>query len=183
MDDEKILALYFERNEKAISESEKKYGHYCLEIASGILENREDSEECVSDTWLTAWNIIPPKHPDILRLFFGKIARNSAIERYRRNRAEKRGGKLTRILDELSDILPKESEKLEDAVILKDSINRFLAALETRERVIFLRRYFYADTIGDIAFYMGLGRGNVAVILSRCRKKLKAHLESEGYSI
>lgn len=185
MDDEKIIELYFARDEAAIFETSEKYGSYCYKIASGIVGNHEDSEECVNDTWLRAWNSIPPHRPDILRLFLGKITRNTAIEKYRKNRAKKRGkGKIDAVLDELSEILSScDGADFEDSVLLSDSISKFLAGLEVRDRTVFLRRYFFGESISEISYLMDLSKVNVSVILSRTRKKLKIFLMGEGYTL
>ena len=182
MDDNKIIALYFERSEEAIAESEKKYGKYCYKIAKNILTLHEDAEECVSDTWLKAWGAIPPQKPKKLSAFFATITRNLALNRVESIFAEKRGGVLLPILDELAEILPDDGgeEWTVDAIVMKDAINSFLATLPKDVRIVFLQRYWYVRSAKEIARDLGLTESNVYVILSRTRKDFKRHLEKEG---
>lgn len=182
MDDRQIIALFYDRDEKAISEIAQKYGGYCFSVANTILQNEQDSEECVSDTWLRAWNAIPPGKPSCLRLFLGKITRNLAFNRWKAMHSQKRGGgTLTVALDEISEFLPDPARvdtPAEEEEFLR-SVNRFLRSLPERDRNIFLCRYYFAESAKAIAEKCALTEGNVRKILSRTRNKLKAYLERE----
>ncbi len=184
MQDTEIIELYFKRDESAIAMTEKAYGKYCFSIAENILHNPQDSEECVSDALLRAWQSIPPQKPTRLKLFLAKIARNLAFDRYRMRHAEKRSGdEMAVVLDELEECIAS-SEDIEaeyEQKDLKEIINAFLRTLPVRERQIFLRRYFYAEPVKDIANMFGLNQNHVSVILKRTRKKLGEHLKEEGY--
>lgn len=184
MEDSKIVELYWKRDDNAISESDKKYGAYCFAISNNILHNSEDSEECVSDTWFNAWNAIPPKKPERLKMFFAKITRNLSFNRYTAAAAKKRGGsEMELVLDELAECLAddKNVESEFRHRLLERSINRFVKDLPEREQNIFLRRYFFAENTSMIAKNYKLSANNVMVILSRVRKKLKLYLAKEGY--
>lgn len=184
MEDGQIIELYWQKNPDAISETADKYGTYCFKIADSILHNIEDSEECVNDTWLHAWNAIPPKRPSVLRLFLAKIARNLAFDRFSALNAEKRGGtELVLVLDELAECLGggTDTESAYETKELGECIRRFVRALPEKNGNVFVRRYFFAESVADIAKRYGLSEGNVMVILSRTRKKLKDHLQTEGY--
>ncbi len=184
MDDLQLIELYFARNQDAIRQTEKTYGAYCFSIADQILHNPQDAEECLSDTWLRAWNSIPPSRPARLKLFLGKITRNLAFDKYRRKSAGKRGsGEFEAVLDELSECIPASDnvEQAFDAQQLRQSLNSFLKALPQRDRQIFLKRYFYAKNVKDIAEEYRLTANHCTVILKRVRKKLQAYLEQEGF--
>ncbi|MBR1555652.1 MAG: sigma-70 family RNA polymerase sigma factor [Oscillospiraceae bacterium] len=184
MDDAQIIELYFRRNQDAVRETEKEYGAYCFSIADNILHNQQDDEECISDTWLRAWNSIPPQKPARLKLFLGKITRNLAFDRYRQKTAGKRGnGEFTAVLDELAECVasPDDVEKSFDARILRQRLNDFLKSLPQRERQIFLKRYFYAESVKNIAEEFQISANYCTVILKRVRKKLQAYLEQEGF--
>ena len=186
MEDGKILDLYFDRDERALEETEKKYGAYCFTVANGILQCVRDAEETVSDTWLQAWNAIPPQRPAFLKLFLGKIARNLAFTRWRKANAEKRGGGAVAVaLDELAECIPG-GERVDDALNGKElakTIRAFLDTVPKREQDIFLRRYFYAEETAAIAVRYGMKNANVLRILSRTRMKLKDYLVKEGYDL
>lgn len=184
MTDNQIIALYWRRSETAISETADKYGAYCRTVADHILHSREDSEECVNDTWLRAWNAIPPQRPARLRMFLAKITRNLAFDKFKAQTAGKRGGgEVELILDELSECVSAggDAEGQFLAQELEETINRFVHTLPKRDCSIFVRRYFFAESIEAIAKKYGLSANNVTVILSRTRQKLKAHLKEEGY--
>lgn len=186
MTDYDIVKLYLERSEKAIGETEKKYGGYCITVAKNILGNELDAEECVNDTYLRAWNSIPPNKPKKLNTYLGKITRNLAINRYHHYNAEKRGnGQTDLVLEELNFCLPSESEteKDFDEKLLTKSIEHFLKAQSREKRNIFLRRYWYASSIGEIARDFSMSESKVKSILFRMREKLKLHLEKEGIFI
>ena len=181
--DEKIVDLYWCRDERAIHETAHKYGAYCHSIAWNIVHNREDSEECVNDTWLRAWNGIPPQRPTKLRMFLAKITRNLAFDKYKAQTAQKRGGEIETVLYELAECITA-SETVEDHVIaqeLKGAVNKFVCDLPLREGNVFVRRYFFAETAAQIGQKYGMSAGNVMVTLSRTRQKLRVYLEKEGY--
>lgn len=185
MDDRQIVELYFARDEKAIEESSQKYGIYCFTLANSILQSDRDAEECVNDTWLRTWNSIPPQKPNCLRLFLAKITRNLAFDKYRERNRQKRGGIVLLALDEISEFLPASEyvETQAEEEELMRSINRFLRSLTERDCNIFINRYFHVKSTKTIADQYDLTEGNVQKILFRIRKKLKHHLESEGYTI
>ena len=184
MKDEEIIGLYFDRDERAITESDLKYGRYVFTVAQNILKSREDSEECVNDTWLRSWNTIPPKRPSFLRMFFAEITRNLAFDRYRREHAKKRSdGELPLVLDELEECI-SDRRSVEDEIIgeeLSDCISKFVRNLPERDGNLFLRRYFFTESVQDIAKMYGMKPNNVTVILKRVREKLRKHLVKEGY--
>ncbi len=184
--DHEIVALYHARDERAIEQTAQKYGDYCFTIADNILKNKEDSEECVNDTWLQTWNTVPPQRPSSLKYYLAKITRNLSISRWRERNTEKRGGgELTLALSEMEEFLAdtRETENEADRAAFADCLNRFLHALPARECDIFLRRYFYVDATKEIARRYGIREANVLLILSRTRAKLRAHLEKEGYTV
>jgi len=185
MEDSQIIKLYWDRDETAIRESDAAHGAYCHAVAMNILSNREDSEECVSDTWLRAWNVIPPQKPDRLRSFFARITRNLAIDRYRKRMAEKRNENMSTVIDELEGVLSStESVESEmDRHELTQSLNRFLASLSVRDRQIFIRRYFWCEDTEKISRDMGLKQNSLNVILHRTRSRLRAHLTKEGWEV
>ena len=184
MEDNQIIRLYCERSEEAIRQTAAKYGNYCHTIAYNILHNLEDSEECVSDTWLRAWNVIPPQHPQFLSAFFARITRNLALNRYAWDHAQKRGGDvLYMTLEELSECVGTyDTDAVSDDELAK-VMNRFISGLSKESRKIFLRRYWYMDTVKEIAKAYGIGESKVKMSLSRSRKRLKEMLEKEGISL
>ncbi len=183
MEDSQIINLYFARNEQAIKETDTKYGGYCYSIAYNILTNQEDAQECVSDTYLSAWNAIPPRRPPVLAAFLGKITRHISIDRWRKYRAFKRGeGQIEIALDELSECV-SGAQSAEDAAIRKEilaAVNRFLGEMNDMERSIFLCRYWYLDSVEDIAEKSSFSVSKVKSMLLRIRKRLNASLEKEG---
>lgn len=184
MDDDRIVELYWKRNENAISETATKYGSYLNSISYNILVNREDAQECVNDTYHDAWNSMPPHRPSILSTFLGKITRRISIDRWRRLNAEKRGGgELTLALDELEDCV-SGSDSVEDEIKRRELaklFNDFLNTLPVTERRVFLCRYWYMDSIQSIAQQFGFSQSKVASMLNRTRGKLRAQLVKEGY--
>ena len=184
--DHEIVTLYHTRDERAIALTAQKYGDYCFTIANNILKSKEDSEECVNDTWLCTWNTIPPQKPNSLKYYLAKITRNLSISRWRERNTEKRGGgELTLALGEMEEFLAdtREMENEADRIAFADCLNRFLRSLPARECHIFLRRYFHVETTGQIARRYGMKEANVLLILSRTRAKLRVHLEKEGYTV
>ena len=186
MEDSMILALYNNREEAAITETASKYGGYCTKIAMNILNNRQDADECVNDTWLKAWNAIPPKMPAVLSLFLGRITRNLSIDVYNANRRKKRGGDDTTImLEELGECISMSSNTEDDFDFkeTKEAINSFLRSIKEEPRVVFIRRYWYADSVADIARRYKMSESKVKSLLMRTRNKLKQYLEEGGVII
>ena len=184
MEDSRIINLYWQRNPDAIAETNDKYGDYCFNVADNILKNHEDAEECVNDTWLRAWNTIPPQRPAKLKLFLAKITRNLAFDLYRTKSAEKRGqGEIDLVMDELSECIPSKYSVCAEyeGRELAECIRNFAKTLPVRDCNILIRRYFYAEAVSDIAKKYGMKENNVTVILHRSRKKLKEYLVKEGY--
>ena len=179
MEDEKIVMLYWERNENAIRESEQKYGKYCYTIAYNILHSHEDSDECVNDTWNGAWNSMPSEKPSRLQSFLARITRNIAIDRFRYDSAQKRGAEVESAIDEYWECIPNGDASIDDEFVLKQAINGFLESLDTRTRVIFMRRYWYSMSVKDIAEGMRLSESHVSVILFRTRIRFKEYLTKE----
>ena len=186
MEDSQIVALYLQRDERALEETARKYGKYCFSIAHNILGNREDAEEAVSDTYLGAWATIPPHKPVILSTFLGKIARRTAIKYWHRSRTQKRGGgELALALDELSEFLSdgRTPETAIETAELTRILNEFLYKLPKEERTVFVSRYWYLDPIDTIAQRFGFSRSKVKSMLLRTRKKLSATLQKEDVTI
>lgn len=184
MKDSVIIKLFWMRDERAITETDTKYGAYCYQVADNILCSREDSEECVSDTWFRAWNAMPPQKPEYLRLFLAKITRNLAFNRYRHGHTQKHGGgTIVMALEELGECVAANGSAAEAAELhaLEQQINQFAHSLPKRDCDIFVRRYFYTEPVARIAQRYHLTENHVSVILSRTRKKLRTHLEQEGF--
>lgn len=184
MDDNRIIELYWSRNENAIKETDQKYGNYCFTLADNILHSKEDAEECVNDTWLHAWNVMPPQKPERLRMFLAKITRNLSINCFYARTAQKRwGGEINLVLDELAECIASESDVENEyaAKELSESIRKFVRSLSERDGNVFIRRYFFTEPVKVIAQRYSLTENNVCVILSRTRKKLKTHLIKEGF--
>lgn len=186
MDDAKIVQLYWDRNEQAIPATADKYGRYCTSIAKNILGNNEDAEECVNDTYLNAWNSMPPHRPSILSTFLGKIARNLSFNRYKHNTADKRGGgELPVVLEELSDLVSGKDdvEQTFDQKELTKAIDTFLDSISPEKRSIFIGRYWYTDSISEIAVRHGMNDGAVSMTLNRLRLKLHNYLLERGFEL
>lgn len=183
MEDNKIVELYWKRDELAISESDQKYGRYCRTIAYNILFSQQDSDECVNDTWHNAWRVIPPEKPSRLQYFLGRITRNLALDRYGYNKAQRRNADLETAIDEYYECIPNGEFSVEDELILKNLINSFLESLDSRTRIIFLRRYWYALSVQEIAKKMGMSESHVSVILHRTRNRFKDYLKKEGITV
>lgn len=183
MDDREIIQLYFARNETALKETSKKYNNYCTQIANNILSNVEDAEECVNDTFLGAWKAIPPKSPEKLSSFLGRITRNIALNKYDYYKAQKRSKAFETILDELNDCLSSSDnvESQYEGEQIADSISEFLHNIHEDHRNIFLRRYWYSDSVIDIATRFSISESKTKSILFRTRKKLQIYLKKEGY--
>ena len=182
MDDEKIIACFFARSEEAIHELDAKYGAYCRRIAQNIVNSPEDAEECVNDAYFGVWNAIPPAHPKPLLTFVCKIVRNQALMRYHANTAAKRSSMYAVALEELSESLPSASN-VEAELEVKETVQMiegFLDRLPLRNRVIFLRRYWYFDSYAQIAQQVGISAKNVSVSLASMRKQLRSYLLEMG---
>lgn len=183
MDDLAIVDLYHRRNEQAIVESDKKYGALCRSIALRLLGLREDMEECVNDTWLAAWNRMPPDRPEALGAFLGRLTRNLSISRWRRDHAQKRYRGIEILLSELEDCVPTPStvEAVWEREQLARSISAWLDGLEQTNRQLFIRRYWYGDGVKTLAAERGEGANALSQRLRRLRKELRTFLESEGF--
>lgn len=186
MEDREIVDLYWARSDRAISETERKYGRYCHYIAYNILYNEEDSEECVNDTYMNAWKTIPPHRPSLLKTFLGKLTRNISINKYKSLTAEKRGrGDLPMVLDELHETLAghEKTESIVEDMVLIDVLNSFLGSMSKEKRMIFMRRYWYFSSIKEIARDFNIGESKVKMSLLRSRNELRELLEKEGIII
>lgn len=184
MEDKEILSLFLQRSETALSAAIGKYKNYCMKIAINILGTPLDAEECVNDVFLKAWEIIPPNQPQLLSAFLGKLTRNLAINMHKKALSEKRGGGQTAaVFEELSEMISDNTDVHEEQERreLIEEINRFLCSLPETKRNIFICRYWYCDSIAAIAARFELSENNVSVTLNRLRKKLRAHLEKNGY--
>ncbi|MBQ2308418.1 MAG: sigma-70 family RNA polymerase sigma factor [Clostridia bacterium] len=185
MEDSRIIELFWERAEDAISETDRKYGKYCHAIAYNILHSDPDSEECVNDTYLRAWETMPPQKPNALSAYLGRITRNLALNRLSYKAREKRAEGYVAVLDEVGEMLPDASTMPEgaDDVALREAINSFLRSLDANTRIIFVRRYWYDSAISEIATDYSIPVGTVKSTLSRTRKRFRHHLEKEGICI
>lgn len=184
MDDRSIVALYWQRNERAIEETVTKYGKYLYSISYQILLNEEDAEECVNDTYNDAWQAMPPHRPSILSTFLGKITRRISIDLWRKHNAEKRGGgEIALVLDELEECVSgnNDVESEIERQELQKKINVFLMGLPRRECHVFICRYWYMNSISDIAKQFNYSESKIKSMLFRTRDKLRIMLEKEGY--
>ena len=182
MDDREIISLFLQRSQQAISETAKKYGRYCHYIAYQILNHDEDAEEVVNDTYLKAWNTIPPKEPNPLKPYLGTISRNLALNTYEAQHAQKRGGEVPLVLEELAECVSGREDFVEE-LMLQQALNDFLSKLPAKCRKIFVRRYWYTSPISEIAADFGMSHSAVAMLLLRTRNNLKDYLESEGFTL
>ena len=182
LEDRKIIELFFERSEQAIIELSKKYGSVCSKVAFNILNNKQDTEECVNDAYLGTWNTIPPQNPNPLLSYVCRIVRNLAIKKYHSNTATKRNSIYDVALDELEECFSSSSSVEEElnAVETARIVDNFLESLEQKNRIMFVRRYWHSDSIDDIAKLFHTSNHNISVRLSRTRKKLRKHLIKEG---
>ena len=186
MEDIDIVRLYWLRSETAIDETSKKYGGLCFRIACNILQNQEDADECVNDTYFRTWNSIPDNKPSLLSAYLGKITRNLAINKWRQRKSKKRGGEnVTMALGELEECIPSAAgtEKAADDHYLADCMNSFLRTLPEAECNMFLQRYWYMDSIRMIAERYAMSESKVKSQLFRTRRKMKRYLEKEGIRI
>jgi len=185
MQDVQIIELYWNRDERAIMESDRSYGAYCRKIAMNILSSNEDAEECVNDTWHRTWNNIPPQRPNSLAAFFGRIVRNLSISRFRVNRAQKRFDGITILLSELDECVPARNsvENEFEGKILSEIIDRWLARLLKDDRVLFIRRYWFGEAVNALAQEYGCSQNQMAQRMMRLRKELKLALEQGGIDL
>lgn len=183
MEDSRIVDLYWQRSDKALAETDRKYGRYCRTVAYNILENPEDSDECVNDTYLRAWNSMPDARPQVLSAYLAKITRNLAISMLRKRNSLRHGGGQTALaLDELAEIVPAE-QNMEAVIELREMtrlLDAYLSTLPVMERQIFMARYFFMVPVKDIAAKFGFSESKVKSMLSRTRGKLRRYLEEEG---
>jgi len=181
MEDSEIVEMYWNRNENAINETDKKYGKYIFKVAYQILSNLEDGKECVNDTYLKTWNSIPPTRPNVLKLFLAKITRNLALDRYDKKKAQKRNCEFEIVLSEIEDLESSISDQnVEEEVILNElsnTINDFIKSLTLEKRTIFLDRYYQFYSIKQIAEYNNLSESKIKMMLMRLRDELKQVLE------
>lgn len=184
MEDDRILELYYSRSENAIAETAKKYGRYCHSIAYHILADAQDADEVVNDTYMGAWNSLPPRHPSVLSTYLGKITRRISINRWREKTAAKRGrGEIPLALEELAEAIPS-SDALEQTIAAEEltkSIDRFLSSLPETERDLFVCRYWFLVPAAEISSKFGYSESKTKSMLFRIRNKLKVHLRKEGY--
>lgn len=184
MNDSEIIDLYFQRDEQAIVETDSKYGNFCAYISGNILNNKQDVEECVNDTYLRTWNSIPPTVPNSLKAYLGRIVRNISLNHFKANHTQKRyAGQADLVYEEFAAILPSRDmlEDLVDSMQLREAIVTWLDALSDIQRAVFVGRYWYFDSIQIIADKMDCSPARIKMILHRLRKQLKSHLEAEGY--
>jgi len=184
MSDEEIVEMYWQREERALSATDEKYGKYLYTIAYNIVHNNLDSEECLNDTYLGAWESIPPNRPNLFLVYLSKIMRNVAVGKYRSNSAKKNiPSSLVQSLDELDESVPYSPSLEEERAIdeLRELLNKWLRGLSESERFLFVCRYYYADTIKDIANMLGITERTVFRQLSKLKENLREHLEKEGY--
>ena len=185
LEDNQIVDLYWARSEVAIEETDKKYGRYCHYIAYQILSKDEDAEEIVNDTYLKTWDTVPPNRPDSLKAYVGMISNQLALNRHEENAAQKRGGgKIALIYHELDECIADEGslKDLGEDIALCDALNKFIWSLPKKTRNIFVRRYWYASSVADIAKDYGMKESAVAMLMFRTRQKLKEFLEKEGFA-
>ncbi len=186
MDDNEIIELFFARDECAIESASREYGAYCTAIAKSILDDQGAAEECVNDTWLKCWQSIPPQRPRSLKSFAGRIVRNLALSALRSETARKRGGGQVQLaLDELSEVVSggETPEGALDRQAFRAALDGFLAALPERDRNLFLRRYWYLDSVEALAKRFRMSRTHVTTTLHRLRQKLRVHLQQEGFEV
>ena len=185
MDDQEIIELYFARNEDAIGETNRKYGAFCRRVSLNILSQQEDAEECVNDTYLAAWNAMPPARPSCLRAFLGRITRNLSVTRWRAMHAQKRSCGMDVLISELEECIPAREDT--EAVFERGQLSRIIAGwlrdLEPDDRALFIRRYWYGDAVKTLAKKCGVGENQMAQRMRKLRTELKQVLEEGGFSL
>ena len=184
MEDEKIIALFVARDETAITRTQEKYSNYCQSIAERIVGSHEDAEECVNDTWRRAWESIPPEKPSVLSTYLGMLTRHIALNRVKASMASKRGGgQVSLALEELSECVADAEADEGQTEQLREVLNRFLASLPQKNRMVFVRRYWYTDSAADIAAAYDMNENSVNALLFRMRRQLKKHLHNAGIDV
>lgn len=185
MEDSKIIELYWQRDETAITETAQKYGAFCYSIAMNLLHVKEDAEECLNDTWHTAWNSMPPEKPVKLRAWFGKVVRNLSLARWNKNHRQKRYSGMTELLDELEDCIPSSEtvERVIEAKELSAVIDRWLMGLSREDRALFVRRYWNGTPLSELASLWGISPNKLTQKMFRLRVSLKSALEKEGINL
>ena len=181
--DERFVERFFGRDEKVLEDLETQYGAYCRSVARNILNNATEAQDCVTDAYMHAWNHIPPEKPQSLLAYLCRIARNLAIDLYRRKRAGKRSLHMETVLSELEECIPANNEDIAETIALRDALNGYLSTLPTLVRKVFVRRYFYASTISEIAKEYGLTDSAVKTSLHRTRQGLKNYLQQKGIQV
>lgn len=184
MEDKKIIEMFFERSEEAISRLYEKYGAYCRSIAKNILQSEEDAEECINDAFLTVWNSIPPQKPEKLGAYAGKITRNFALNKAKYNAAEKRGGgKYEEALSELEECIASknDTESCIDKIVFKETVEAFLLSQPEEKRNIFIRRYWYLQSVSELSAAFGFSESKIKSLLMRMRSELRKKLEKEDF--
>ncbi len=180
MNDQEIISLYFDRNEQAIAETDRKYGKTCMQVSMNILNSRPDAEECVSDTYLSTWNAIPPQKPHSLCAFVCRIVRNLSVNRLRELTAAKRSRDLTVSFEELGACIPMPDDQ---SPALAEELTAFLREQRETDRVLFVGRYWFACSVEDLAYRTGLTQRAVHMRIFRTRERLRAYLEERGYTV
>ena len=184
MEDGEIIRLYFARNEDVIGETEKKYGGYCRATAYNITGSRPDAEECVNDTFLKAWETIPPQEPRSLRAYLGSLVRSASLDAVRRRGAKKRGGgAFAAAYEELEELLPDRADDAVSEAELRDLLNRFLASLPEDRRNVFIGRYWFFESVAEIAKKTGFSQSKTKTLLFRTREALRDFLKKEGIAV
>lgn len=185
MEDKDIVNLYWARDERAIQESDLKYGKYCRSIARNILKNEQDTEECMNDTFLSAWNSMPKNRPEHLLPYLGRITRNLALDKYDYKKAKKRNNEFDVLLSELEECLA-DTKGIEEYLEMKEvsgAINAFLRSLSQEKRILFVRRYWYSDSVAELSKRFDMSESKVKMLLFRTRKALRKYLEKEGIHV
>lgn len=186
LDDSEIVGMLLDRDENALDALDKKYGRYCAAVARNILENREDTEECVNDAYMRVWETVPPEKPKILSAFLARITRNLAIDRYRRDRSEKHGGGETALIFEELEECVSDRSSVEAAAERREmiaAVDRFLGRLPKKSRIMFVARYCYCESVHSIAARFGIKENSVSVNLTRTRSRLREFMKKEGYEL
>ncbi len=183
MTDQEIVAMYFSRSEDAIRETDRKYGCLCRAISMGIVNDSRDCDECLDDTWLTLWNTIPPKEPNPFKAYVCRVAKNLSLKKYEFNHAQKRNSEYETTLNELTECAHSKNyvEEHVDETELVNAINQFLGSLTSKQRVLFLRRYWFTHSVKEIAGDYHISEKTASMRLARIRKKLREFLIREGY--
>ena len=185
MEDTQIVGLFWARDPDAIPAASEKYGTYCASVARNILRDPEDAEECVNDTWLRAWNAMPPHRPQVLRTFLGRLTRNLSLNRLEMRNAQKRGSGDAAVWEELGELVSGKDEPVDRVVTreLAAAIDGFLSTVSREQRSLFLRRYWYFDSVNELAARFGMSPNRVSATLSRLRAKLRTYLTERGYDL